>query len=477
MTADELADYHANERINDRGVLVDVPLAQAAQRYAVQELDAIQERVREVTQGAITSVRSPRMREWVYARLGPQAKRLMDTEEGKQSIDKAVRANLLALDDPEQVPPEVAEVIQAADDLWASSVAKFKRLEQLADKEDHRVRGAFVFAGGSATGRASSYGAQVHNFTRKCCDDPAAVRRAMVRGHDLVPAYARRVTDVLRGMLRPALIPAPGHVFVVGDYSQIEARMNPWLSCHATAEAVLDVFRQGRDIYVREAAGIFHKPEGEVGDDERQIGKVAILACGFGGGLGAFTAMGKVYGLQLPESDARRTVDAWRRANPWAVDFWQKLEWAYTRAMHRKGEVFTAGRIQYMFDGTHLWYALPSGRVLCYPFARLEDDGISYAKASFKPAADATEWPRARLWRGLACENVTQAAAHDVLRFALRQLEGVVMHVHDEIVVECREADAEATLARVREVMCTAPQWAPGLPVSSKPKTMLRYGK
>jgi len=159
------------------------------------------------------------------------------------------------------------------------------------------------------------------------------------------------------------------------------------------------------------------------------------------------------------------------------VDFWQKLEWAYTRAMHRKGEVFTAGRIQYMFDGTHLWYALPSGRVLCYPFARLEDDGISYAKASFKPAADATEWPRARLWRGLACENVTQAAAHDVLRFALRQLEGVVMHVHDEIVVECREADADAVLARVREVMCAAPQWAPGLPVSSKPKTMARYGK
>jgi hypothetical protein len=122
---------------------------------------------------------------------------------------------LLAEENPDEIPAHVADVIQCADDLWASSVAKFSRLAGLADEDDHRVRGAFVFAGGSATGRASSYGAQVHNFTRKCAEEPEDVRHAMVRGHSITPRFGKRVTDVLKGMLRPALIPAPGKQFVV----------------------------------------------------------------------------------------------------------------------------------------------------------------------------------------------------------------------------------------------------------------------
>ncbi len=165
LTVAEILDYQINERINDRGVLVDVELAQAAQRYAATELQEIQHRVVELTAGRITSVRSPRMREWVLERLSPEARALC-VKDDKESIDKSVRANLLTIDDPEQVPPDVKEVIQAADDLWASSAAKFGRMAALADEDDHRVRGAFVFAGGSATGRASSYGLQVHNFPR-----------------------------------------------------------------------------------------------------------------------------------------------------------------------------------------------------------------------------------------------------------------------------------------------------------------------
>jgi DNA polymerase len=157
LSEDELADYHVNERINDRGLLVDVPLCQAAVKYAGAEMEEIQKIVVEVTEGAIASVRSPKMREWVLERVGPEAKKLMWTGE-KYSIDKTVRANLLAMENPDEIPPAVADVIQCADDLWASSVAKFSRLANLADEEDARVRGAFVFAGGSATGRASSYG-------------------------------------------------------------------------------------------------------------------------------------------------------------------------------------------------------------------------------------------------------------------------------------------------------------------------------
>ena len=480
LSPDELLDYHINEKINDRGVLVDVRLAEAALRYASTELGEIENLVDEITQGEITSVRSSKMKQWVMARVGEDALKLMEKYkdgEKKYSIDKTVRANLLIFADenPDQVPTDVADVIQCADDLWASSVAKFSRLAQLSDEEDHRVRGAFVFAGGSATGRASSYGAQVHNFTRKCAKQPDLVRAAMVDGKSIVPEFGKRVTDVLKGMLRPTLIPAKGKYLVVADWSGIEARCNPWLSNQPDADTVLDVFRKNRDIYVREAASIFSCSEDEVTDSKRQIGKVAILSCGYGGGIGAFAAMGRNYGVVLPESDARRTVNAWRRANSWAVRYWQDLEEAYTAALRNPGYEFAAGRVVYMYDRQHLWYALPSGRVLCYPYAKLDSEGVTYAKAAWKPAADATEWPRARLWKGLACENITQAVANDLLRHSLRQLDNVVLHVHDEIVVETDSPDE--IIKEMTAVMCTPPDWCKELPLNVEVKAMLRYGK
>lgn len=472
LSDEELADYHVNERINDRGVLIDVPLAQAAVKYAAAELEEIQSIVTEITQGVITSVRSPKMRQWVQDRVGPEALKLMIRED-KISIDKTVRANLLQCDD---VPAEVKEVIQCADDLWASSVAKFNRMAQLADVEDHRVRGAFVFAGGSATGRASSYGLQVHNFTRKCAEEPEAVRQAMVRGHSIVPTYGKRVTDVLKGMLRPALIPAPGNVFVVSDWSSIEGRVNPWLSNCQAGETKLDVFRSGLDPYKVNAMASFGVAYDDVTSDQRQHGKVQELALGFLGGAGSFLTFGRVYGLHLTAGEIERAIMVWRRANPWAIKHGQDLEEAYTRAMRNKGHEFRAGRVCYLFDGLQLWYALPSGRVLCYPYAKLEDDGVSYAKAAWKPAADAKEWPRARLWRGLAVENVTQAVANDILRHSLRQI-NASLHIHDELVVEVPEAEAEQAKAHIEKVMCEPPSWATGLPLAVEAKVMQRYGK
>lgn len=481
LSDEELADYHVNERINDRGVLLDLPLAKAAIDYASVELDEIETLVAELTEGEIKSVRSPKMKQWVMDRVSDQALTLMEVYkdgEKKYSIDKSVRANLLELakDDKEgkQIPTHVADVIQCLDDLSASSVAKFSRLAGLADEDDRRIRGAFVFAGGSATGRASSYGAQFHNFARRCAAEPDAVRHAMVRGHSISPRFGKRVTDVLKEMLRPALIPAPGKQFVAADWSAVEARVTAWASADPQAEDVLQVFREGRDIYKREAAGIYRVAEDSVDKDQRQIGKVAILSLGFGGSIGAFSAMGRNYGVIMPESDSRRIVDAWRRANPWAVRYWTKLEEAYTRALRNPGREFSAGRVTYLYDKQHLWYALPSGRILCYPFAKFEGDEITYVKAAWKPAADAKEWPRARLWRGLACENITQAVANDLLRHALRQLDDVVLHVHDEIVLETADPDAPNIL---KQVMCTPPDWAAGLPLNADVEVMSRYGK
>jgi DNA polymerase len=297
----------------------------------------------------------------------------------------------------------------------------------------------------------------------------------MVRGHSIVPQFGKRVTDVLKGMLRPALIPAKGKSLVVADWSSIEARATPWLSNCPAGNAKLKLFEDGEDVYKVNAASTFGTTVSEVTNDQRQIGKVQELACGFAGGIGAFAAMGRAYGISLPESVAKRMVDAWRRANPWSVPYWQKLEEAYTRAMRNKGHEFSVGRVTYLYDGQHLWYALPSGRVLCYPFAKLEADGVTYAKAAWKPAADATEWPRARLWKGLACENITQATANDLLRHSLRQLDDVVLHVHDEIVLETDRPEEMAE--QLERVMCTPPEWAKGLPLGAEVAIMSRYGK
>ena len=250
LTDDELEDYHVSERINDRGVLLDKPLALAAVRYAEAESDEVQALVRDITQGAVQSVRSPAMRSWVLDRVGSEALKLATVTKAdvtKLSIDKTVRGNLLALaqENPNEVPYEVAQVIQCADDVWASSVAKFNRAASLADAEDSRVRGAFVFSGGSATGRAASFGLQVHNFPRRCAADPALTRQAMVRGHQLVPQHGVRTTDVLKSMLRPALMAAPGKHLVVADWASIEARVTPWSSKSKSGDAKLAIFAAG----------------------------------------------------------------------------------------------------------------------------------------------------------------------------------------------------------------------------------------
>jgi len=486
LSPEELQDYHVNERINDRGIKVDMPLAMSAIQYASDETVDIQTRVVELTDGEVETARSPRMREWVQARVGPEALDLMTVyKDGvkKYSIDKTVRGNLLALaeESPDEVPFEVGEVIQCVDDLWSSAIAKFSRMASMADDEDHRVRGALVFAGGAATGRASSFGTQFHNMVRKCAKEPEAVRQSMMRGELLAPQYGARVTDVLKSMLRPALLPAKGHVLVVSDWSAIEGRVHPWLSNGEDGEAKLDVFREGRDPYIVNAAATFNVGYDAVTKDQRQIGKVQELACGFLGGKGAFATFGKIYGVRFSEHEARRAVNGWRAANPWAVRHGDELESAYRRALRNKGREFHAGRVVYFFDGQHLWYMLPSGRILCYPFARFEGDNVTYAKASWKPDARATEWPRGRLWRGLACENITQAVANDILRGSLRQLDAdglrTLLHVHDEIVIECREADAEQVRERLEEVMTTAPAWAEGLPLGVEASIMARYGK
>jgi DNA polymerase len=291
--------------------------------------------------------------------------------------------------------------------------------------------------------------------------------------------------QTLSKLLRPALIPADGCVYVVGDWAAIEARVLPWLSDSNGGDGVLEVFDAGEDIYMHTAKAM--------NVDDRFIGKVATLALGYQGGVRAFQAMAKTYRLKMADQEAEDVKQKWRRANPWAVSFWAKCEAAAIRAMRKPGSVHKVGKLTYRcipgLMNVTLVCELPSGGWIQYPFARIESQTtrygtqavVTYAKAALTPAADATEWPRAGLYGGLLVENACQAVAADLLRYALWELDGmsqnVVSHTHDEIMIEVRREHAKSTVATLATVMNTPPAWASDLPLKAVPVIMERFGK
>jgi DNA polymerase len=270
-------------------------------------------------------------------------------------------------------------------------------------------------------------------------------------------------------------------VFVIGDWSAIEARGLPWLADSPCAARVLDVFRRGEDIYLHTAD--------EMGGYDRQIGKVATLALGFGGAHGALAAMGRAYGVYLPEHEAKRVVRDWRRANAWAPAFWKQLDRAAKAAIRHPGQWFDAGMVSYCFAEGHLGGSLlaklPGGVLLTYPRTRIEAGEygpvITAMKAAWTPKAEAKEWPRVTLWHGLLAENADQAFCARLLRSALLELDKqglpVVLHTHDEIVLEVKEAEAEAARDFLGAQMCETPYYAPGLPLTAEPVIRERYSK
>jgi len=488
MSATEHRDWLITCDINERGALIDRELAGLAVQYADAERIEIGKLLTHLTEGVITKhTQSVRGRDWVlkHCKYLPEVRRTMTVHkngEEKLSFDKEIRARLLALDSgADTLPPHVADMIDCMDQGNKSSVSKFQRMLDMAEIDD-RVRGAFVFAGAGQTQRFASRGLQLHNMRRDCWSaEQAEALKLDMRQNRVLDS----VMDTLSQLLRPALIPAPGKVYVVSDWSAIEGRVLPWLTDDPRAEDVLDVFRSGQDIYMHTAAAI--------GTDDRQTGKVATLALGYQGAVGAFTVFGKAYGLALPEKTIVAIVQKWRRANQWAVDYWRNCEKAAIRAMRRPGEYVQIGKCQFVaiegLIGTTLCGILPDATVLQYPDARLDyvptphggKTQVSYMKASLTPKADEKEWPRHTLYGGLIAENFTQGTAGSLLKHALRELDDacapVVLHVHDEVIMEVPERDAESWAELLQNVMETPPEWAEGLPLKAEPKAMTRYGK
>jgi len=475
MSEEELQDWQVNERINDRGIRIDRELATLAIRYAEDEKAEIADRLSYLTAGVITAhSQTKRLAKYLSEILAPvpHLRELLfkssDIGERKLSCDKNIRETLLA--EPE-LPADIREIVQLVQDGGKSSVSKFERMLAMADRDTGRVHGVFVYAGAGQTKRYASRGLQLHNMARDCFSpaETEALKEDMRAGK----ALPKPVMHTLSKLLRPALWPQAGNVFVVGDWSAIEARVLPWLANSPGSEEALNVFRRGEDVYMATATGM--------GINDRQIGKVANLSLGYGGAAGAFNAMAKNYGVELIASEVVRVVKRWRKANQWAVDFWRNLERAAKRAVLNPEKVFHAGKVRYVCLGGALYCILPDQSTIQYCDARYdpENDAVSCLKPSVKPKVDDPEWPRMRLWGGLQAENITQAVAACLLRELLRRLDKkpVVAHVHDEVILEVPSMDADENITLLQREMESPPPWAEGLPLKAVPVKMLRYGK
>jgi len=492
MTTQEHADWLKTCEINERGIKIDLELAEGALAYAKAEQDEIAAKLLRLTNGAVERhTQGERIKRWIVAQtgeLGPLAREMTVYKNGvaKLSLDKGIRRNILNLDPNIAVPDDVIEVIQLTDDGNQSSVAKFKRMIERADTLDHRVRGAFVFAGASQTLRFASRGVQLHNIKRDCWTaDETRLLLGCMQHKRLLSApdgSPSSVMSILAKALRPAIIPAEGNVLVVGDWSSIEARCLHWGVDTLEGDMKLNLFERGEDVYMLAAQAM--------GFDDRQTGKVAELSCGYQGGYRALQKMARNYEVILDESTATLVVERWRETNWWVVQFWAQMEQAARSAINHPGQFFEAGVVKYVYvpalmDGT-LMCIMPGDNIIQYPKARIEevtmpwgDTGLSITamKAAFKPKADSKEWPRTALYGGLLTENFCQGFAAALLRNALRKLPDVIAHVHDEIVLEVPKADAEKGAVMLQSAMLDVPEWAAGLPLDAEPKIMSRYGK
>jgi DNA polymerase bacteriophage-type len=506
----QIEDYQLNERINDRGIKVDVELAKAAMTYAEAERAEINEKLVGITAGEITShTQHRRVCQFLRDHLQdmPDVLKLMrkhvtDKSTGedkvKWSSDKGVRANLTAGDEDGAfaLPVIVKDLLECMEDAGGSAVSKFTRMVQKADPLDDRVRGILRYSGAPSTLRYSSMGLQIHNFRRDAfsLEDAEFIRDLLLKGEEITDRKGNRlsVMDTLGRLLRSAIIPKDGHVLVVGDWNAVESRMTAWL---AGDRSKIDMFLRGEDPYCYEASAIYGREITPADAKERSIGKVTDLACGFMGGPGALAAMAAQFRIFIDPDQMQDIVDKYRSNHQAIVEYSDQLMGAAIRAVMDPGVIQKVKHTAYLFNPNDraLYCQLTGGiNMIRYPEARVEMVPVPWSdtetrpqltalKAAFTPAADAKEWARHGLWRGIFIENIAQGNCAQLLREKLIDCEDAglpaIFHVHDEIVLEVPEEDAEAARLKLKEIMERTPHWLEGLPLVADPEIMYRYGK
>lgn len=435
-------EYHQDQEINDRGILVDMPLVRNAiaisQKCTEENLHRAQ---------AITGLENPnspiQVKDW-----------LANNGVAVDSLVKKEVERLLG-----ETTGQVHELLSLRQQLSKSSVKKYTAMVNVAGGDD-RARGLFQFYGANRSGRFAGRLVQLQNLARNSMADLNEARQLVRQdNYEALTLLYESTPDVLSQLVRTAFVPREGRKFIVADFSAIECRVLAWL---AGEQWVLDVFANDGDIYCACAEKMFHVPVVKHGQNGelRQKGKQATLSCGYGGSVGALKAMGALE-AGMKEEELQPLVDAWREANPNIVQFWWDVDRAAKTAVKEKIATETHG-IQFICRSGMLFIELPSGRHLSYVQPQIGVNRFGTESITYLGMGAAKKWERIETFAGKLVENITQAVARDVLCYAMQTLkdERIVMHVHDEVIIE---AETWLSLEKVCEKMGRTPPWAPGL--------------
>ena len=443
----EMELYRLDQRINDRGVLVDMELVRNAVSCERLHKEVVTKRAYE-----LTGLENPNSVAQLKGWLGDKG---MEAE----SLSKKAVADMIA-----ETDGEVAELLRLRLMLAKTSVKKYEAIERSACS-DGRVHGMLMFYGANRSGRWSGKNVQLHNLPKNYLPDLELARDLVKQGRfeDIELLYDS-TPNVLSELIRTAFIPKPGCRFVVADFSAIEARVMGWLSGE---EWVLDVFRGDGKLYEMTASRMFGIPMAEIGkgSPERAKGKVASLSCQYGGSTNGLISMGAL-DMGLTEDELPPLVAAWRKANPHMVQFWWDVDAAAIKAVREKQKT-KVGKIIFEYKSGILFITLPSGRKLSYVKPRMAVNKFGRDGLTYEGISENKKWSRIETYGPKLVENIVQGTARDLLAEAMLRVEEkgypIVMHCHDEIIAEVPEGIG--SVDEMCEIMAIQPTWAEGLPL------------
>ena len=435
-------EYHLDQEINDRGIMIDRELVDQALLIDARSKSDLMARLQAMTE--LDNPNSVQQLKSYLADRGIEADSL-----GKKEVAAMIKT----------VPGDIAEVLSLRLQLAKSSVKKYQAMRNSAC-EDDRCRGMFLFYGANRTGRFSGRIVQLQNLPQNHIPDLAEAR-SLVKcgGYEALELLYENIPEVLSELIRTAFVPQPGYKFCVADFSSIEARVLSWL---AGERWRMDVFMNNGDIYCASASAMFGVPVEKHGRNAelRQKGKIAELALGYGGSVGALKSMGALE-MGLTEEELQPLVDSWRTANPNIVRFWWDVDRAVKKAVKQREPSVLRG-IRFECRSGMLFITLPSGRRLSYVKPRIGENRFGTESVTYEGVGGTKKWERIESYGPKFVENIVQAISRDILCYAMRTLSHcrICAHVHDELIIECRK---DASLDAICEQMGRTPPWAEGL--------------
>ena len=434
-------EYHLDQEINDRGILVDMTLVEQAIVIDAKTKQSLRSRMQETT-GLENPNSVSQVKDWLSGKG-------VETD----SLDKKAVKELLP-----DADEDVADVLSCRQQLAKASVSKYKAMEK-AVCADGRARGMFAFYGANRTGRWAGRIIQLQNLPQNHMDDLAEARSLVRDGNfEALELMYDNIPNVLSELIRTAFVPKPGYKYIVSDFSAIEARV---LSFLAGEQWRIDVFREGKDIYCSSASRMFGVPVEKHGVNShlRQKGKIAELALGYGGSVGALKAMGAIE-MGLSEEELQPLVTSWREANPHVTRFWWDVDAAVKKAVMYKTSVESHG-FRFYYQSGMLFIDLPSSRRLAYVKPRIGVNRFGSESVTYE-GINLGKWTRLETYGPKVTENLVQAVSRDILAYAMKTLRHcfIVGSVHDELIIECSPG---VSLQAVSDQMGRTPPWIPGL--------------